>query len=120
MTARTLEDRVAIVTGAARGIGLATAATLLDRGARVVLADIDGEVAAAAAADLDATGERVASAHVDVAEQPSVAALVDGSPGALERGHRRAAELAERDAIFPDVVPAIAAALGGSRSLVVG
>ena len=45
---------------------------------------------------------------------------LDGSPGALERGHRRAAELAERDALFPDVVPAIAAALGGSRSLVVG
>jgi hypothetical protein len=45
---------------------------------------------------------------------------VDGSPAALERGHRRAAELAERDAIFPDVLPAIAAALGGSRALALG
>ena len=39
-------------------------------------------------------------------------------PTALDRGHRRAAELAERDALFPDVLPALAAALGGSRSLV--
>jgi len=49
-----------------------------------------------------------------------VAALEDGSPEALERGRRRAAELAERDALFPDILPAIAAALGGSRSLVLG
>ena len=34
--------------------------------------------------------------------------------------HRRAAELAERDALFPDVLPAVAAALGGSRSLALG
>jgi NAD(P)-dependent dehydrogenase (short-subunit alcohol dehydrogenase family) len=79
MPARPLEDRVAIVTGAARGIGLATAATLLNRGARVVLADIDGEVAAAAAGQLDATGERAAWAGADVADQASVAALVDGA-----------------------------------------
>ena len=49
-----------------------------------------------------------------------VAALEDGSAGALERGRRRAAELAERDALFPDILPAVAAALGGSRSLVLG
>ena len=57
MPVRTLEDRVAIVTGAARGIGLATAATLLERGACVV----------------------IGWARVDVADQPSVAALVDGA-----------------------------------------
>ena len=49
-----------------------------------------------------------------------VQALEDGSAAALDRGHRRAAELAERDALFPDVLPALAAALGGSRSLVLG
>jgi 1,4-alpha-glucan branching enzyme len=49
-----------------------------------------------------------------------VAALEDGSAEALERGRRRAAELAERDALFPEILPAVAAALGGSRSLVLG
>ncbi|HUR94869.1 MAG TPA: 1,4-alpha-glucan branching protein domain-containing protein [Gemmatimonadales bacterium] len=64
-------------------------------------------------------GERRFREHCSDTEE-LVAALADGTPSALERGHRRAAELAERDALFPDVVPALAAALGGSRSLVVG
>lgn len=38
-----MNGKVAIVTGAARGIGLAIASTFLGRGARVVLADMDGE-----------------------------------------------------------------------------
>jgi 1,4-alpha-glucan branching enzyme len=71
-------------------------------------------ISTGAAADY---GERRFREHCADTEE-LVAALVDGSPSALGRGHRRAAELAERDALFPDVVPAIAAALGGSRSLV--
>jgi 1,4-alpha-glucan branching enzyme len=73
-------------------------------------------ISTGAAADY---GERRFREHCADTEE-LVAALVDGSPAALERGNRRAAELAERDALFPDVVPAIAAALGGSRSLVLG
>lgn len=38
-----LEDRVAIVTGGAQGIGRATALTLVEHGARVVVADLDGD-----------------------------------------------------------------------------
>ena len=38
-----LKDKVAIVTGAARGIGLAIAKRFVDEGAKVVLADIDGK-----------------------------------------------------------------------------
>ena len=64
-------------------------------------------------------GERRFREHCSDTEE-LVATLVDGSPAALDRGHRRAAELAERDALFPNVLPAIAAALGGSRSLVLG
>lgn len=45
-------DRVVLVTGGARGIGLATAAAARERGAVVALLDIDGEAAAARAAEL--------------------------------------------------------------------
>src|SRR5687767_13085646 len=47
-----LEDKVAIVTGAAKGIGLAIAKKLNEAGARVVLADIDGAAADEAAGTL--------------------------------------------------------------------
>ena len=44
-----MEGRVAVVTGAARGLGAAIAAELAARGAHVVVGDVDGEAAAAAA-----------------------------------------------------------------------
>jgi 1,4-alpha-glucan branching enzyme len=49
-----------------------------------------------------------------------VAALREGTSSALESGQHRAADLALRNDCFPDVLPAVAAALGGSRSLVLG
>ena len=73
-------------------------------------------ISTGAAADY---GERRFREHCSETEE-LVDALVDGSSGALERGSRRAAELGQRDAIFPDVLPAIAAALAGSRSLPIG
>ena len=45
-----LQNKVALVTGAARGIGLATAQLLADNGARVIVADLDAAGAKAAAA----------------------------------------------------------------------
>ena len=47
-----------------------------------------------------------------------VAALTPDSGTSLEEGHHLAAELEQRDHLFPDVFPALAAALSGSRSLV--
>jgi 1,4-alpha-glucan branching enzyme len=47
-----------------------------------------------------------------------VAALTPGSGTSLEEGQRLAAELEQRDHLFPDVLPALAAALSGSRTLV--
>jgi 1,4-alpha-glucan branching enzyme len=49
-----------------------------------------------------------------------IAALRPGREAGLEAAQRRAEELYQRDRLFPNVLPAIAAALGGSRSLVVG
>src|SRR5436309_1530433 len=47
-----LEGKRTLVTGAARGLGLAIAELFAERGARVALADIDGDAAAAAAQDI--------------------------------------------------------------------
>jgi hypothetical protein len=49
-----------------------------------------------------------------------ISALTSSDTGELEAAQRRAEELGRRDQVFPNVLPAIAAALGGSRSLVVG
>jgi 1,4-alpha-glucan branching enzyme len=49
-----------------------------------------------------------------------IAALAPGRENRLETAQRRAEELGRRDQLFPNVLPAIAAAIGGSRSLVVG
>src|SRR5207302_1547546 len=47
-----LEDKVAIVTGSARGIGRATAELLSEQGAKVVINDLDGDVAEQTASEI--------------------------------------------------------------------
>jgi 1,4-alpha-glucan branching enzyme len=73
-------------------------------------------ISTGAAADY---AERRFQEHCADAEQ-LIGALNQGSDSALEQAQRRAEELGQRDQLFPNVIPAIAAALGGSRSLVVG
>jgi NAD(P)-dependent dehydrogenase (short-subunit alcohol dehydrogenase family) len=70
---RRFDDRVAIVTGAASGIGRALAAALAAEGSTVVLADIDGPGVERAAAEIGRGAEAVA---VDVTDAGAVAALV--------------------------------------------
>src|SRR3954467_6394476 len=48
-----LDDKVAIVTGSARGIGRATAELLSEQGAKVVINDLDGDVAEQTASEID-------------------------------------------------------------------
>jgi meso-butanediol dehydrogenase / (S,S)-butanediol dehydrogenase / diacetyl reductase len=67
-------DRVAIVTGAASGIGAATAGALAAEGARVVIADVDADRGAAAARQIGARFERV-----DVADAAAIEALIRGT-----------------------------------------
>ena len=70
-----LAGRIAIVTGGARGIGKAIAEQLAGRGAAVVIADRDGDVAEATAAELSARGFDVIAAITDVSDDASIKRL---------------------------------------------
>ncbi len=75
-----LEDKVAIVTGGAKGIGYAIARRFLEEGARVAIADIDEDAGARAAEDLSAFGA-IRFVECDIGERLDVhnllAATVD-------------------------------------------
>ncbi len=71
-----MTGRVAIITGAARGLGKAAATLLADVGAHVVIVDNRAELAAATAAELRAAGYSADSAEVDVSKRLEVDALV--------------------------------------------
>lgn len=72
-----LRDRVAIVTGAAQGIGEGIAQELAREGAIVVLADVNETSAEEAAARLRAEGAKATALRCDVAEEREVEALVE-------------------------------------------
>lgn len=72
-----LNDRVAIVTGAAQGIGRAIADKLVEEGASVVVADINGEGAERAAGELNAL-----AVQADISQEADAQAIVDAT---LER-----------------------------------
>jgi len=78
MTSISLDGRIAVITGGARGIGLAVAQRLLADGARVALWDADGPALDAAARQLDA-GRHAATATVDVTDPASVTAARDAA-----------------------------------------
>jgi NAD(P)-dependent dehydrogenase (short-subunit alcohol dehydrogenase family) len=65
-----LEDRVAIITGAGQGIGLAYAERFLAEGAKVVVADVDQERSASAMEHLAGKGD-VTSVTTDIADEKS-------------------------------------------------
>ncbi|WP_193727873.1 SDR family NAD(P)-dependent oxidoreductase [Paraburkholderia franconis] len=73
----TNEIPVAIVTGAASGIGEASAVLLADRGHRVAIADLREEPATAAAEKIRARGGDAIAVKVDVADEASVKAMME-------------------------------------------
>jgi len=72
----TLKGRVAIVTGAARGLGLSMAEHLGEQGAAVVLCDLDAPACAESAARLAAQGVETLAVTCNVASVPDVDALM--------------------------------------------
>ena len=72
-----LSGRVAVITGGASGIGLATARALADQGMKIVLADRDEGGLAKAGPELEQHGTDVLTVPTDVGELSSVQALAD-------------------------------------------
>jgi NAD(P)-dependent dehydrogenase (short-subunit alcohol dehydrogenase family) len=70
-----IADRTAVVTGGAGSIGTATARTLLNEGARVVLTDLEADALQQTAAALDADGDRVLTVSADLSKPDATAVL---------------------------------------------
>ena len=71
-----IKNRVAIVTGGASGLGLATAERLIDAGARVTILDLNAEAGEAAAARL---GEHATFIATDITSEDSVRAAIEAT-----------------------------------------
>jgi len=84
------ENKVALVTGAASGMGLATARTFADAGAAVLLADFREDAVKAEAQKLVIAGHKAIAVRCDVSDDAQVAAMVD----------RTVAEFGRIDAAF--------------------
>jgi 3-hydroxybutyrate dehydrogenase len=67
-----LKDKIAVVTGAASGIGKEIATAYLREGARVAIADLDLKAGEAAARELDNTGKRAMAVAMDVTQEDQV------------------------------------------------
>jgi NAD(P)-dependent dehydrogenase (short-subunit alcohol dehydrogenase family) len=71
-----MDGKVVVITGAAGGLGSATARTLAERGASVVLADIDAEGVEAAAEELRADGLTALAVVTDVGREADISRMV--------------------------------------------
>jgi NAD(P)-dependent dehydrogenase (short-subunit alcohol dehydrogenase family) len=87
------DGKVALITGAANGIGEATARGFASRGASVLLADIDAELGESVAARITAEGGTASFIRTDVSNSVEVKAMVDAAVeryGRLDFAHNNA------------------------------
>ncbi|MCY4312871.1 MAG: SDR family NAD(P)-dependent oxidoreductase, partial [Gammaproteobacteria bacterium] len=70
-----IENKVAIITGAAGGIGYACAKRFIEEGAKVILSDIDEERGIVATQKLDESGKKALFIHCDVSKSKQVESL---------------------------------------------
>ncbi len=85
MDTRDLSGKVAVVTGAASGIGRATAFALAERGADLALCDLNDGGLKETAERIEALGRRVHTAQVDVSLAEPMSDFADTTFGALGR-----------------------------------
>ena len=78
-----VEGRIAVVTGAATGIGRATAELLAARGARVVAAGLQGERLREVAAGIVAAGGEAVAVEVDIAQEGAAETVADATRDAF-------------------------------------
>nr|WP_028008497.1 SDR family oxidoreductase [Solimonas flava] len=93
---RRLAGKVMIVAGGGSGIGAETARRLADEGAAVLVGDLDGGAAERVAARIVADGGTARGQHCDIADEASVAALVQAAVrewGGLDGIHVNAADM---------------------------
>ena len=74
-----MNDKVCMITGAARGLGEAMARQFLAEGYRLSLCDLDGGGVEKVASDIDASRTRVLAVRLDVTSESDVEAAVDGA-----------------------------------------
>ncbi|MGH8986232.1 MAG: SDR family NAD(P)-dependent oxidoreductase [Acidimicrobiia bacterium] len=82
---RLLEDKVALITGAASGQGRAAAVRFADHGARIAVADMNDDGAAETVALVEKTGSSATAVHADVSRRPDVDAMVVAAAEAFGR-----------------------------------
>jgi NAD(P)-dependent dehydrogenase (short-subunit alcohol dehydrogenase family) len=97
-----LDGKVAVVTGAAQGIGFATAEALAEAGALVVVTDMNAAGAASAAAKLKAAGRRADSLMLDVTDPRAV----EAAQAEIARRHGRVDVLVNNAGIAISFKPA--------------
>ncbi len=96
-----LKDKVAVITGAGSGIGRATARRFAAEGARVVVADLFGDTAAAVAAEIKADGGEAIPLAIDVGSGEQVKLMIDttiATYGKIDILHNNAANTNLQDA----------------------
>ncbi|GAX83419.1 hypothetical protein CEUSTIGMA_g10844.t1 [Chlamydomonas eustigma] len=79
LAGRQLEGQVAIVTGAGKGIGEATAELLSSQGASIVVCDIDASAAQAVSDRIQSQGGRAVAVAADITNQDAAAQIIDAA-----------------------------------------